>query len=258
MGLDWRVVFVLSGLAGIGGLAALPLSLDLARTDPAIAAGLPQTPLAYYLLGLSMALQNLVLYGLIAIIGLVLARRVSLAPTPVLEALTRGRGLSAEHRRRLAGGLAAGLAVGVAIVALDWLFFIDRLPPVLTADVASLADRLLAGLLFGGINEEIKWRLFLVPFLACLFAAAWRARRVEPSPVVWATAIGLGALGFAAFHLPTLALLTELTPLLVTRTLVLNTLAGIVFGLLFRRYGLETAMAAHMAAHLPLQFATGF
>jgi membrane protease YdiL (CAAX protease family) len=48
-------------------------------------------------------------------------------------------------------------------------------------------------------------------------------------------------------------MLGELTPALVTRVIVLNTVAGLVFGWLFWRRGLEAAMVAHATAHLPMQ-----
>jgi hypothetical protein len=250
-------VLVLAGLAALGALAGLPLSLDLARTDPAISAGLPQTPAAYYLLGLSLGLQSFVLYGVMILAGLAMGRRLGLG-APVLDALTRGRGLSAEAKRHMLRAAAAGILLGFALVALDRLFFLDRLPPALTADASPLATRLLAGLLYGGINEELMWRLFAVTLLVFLGAAAWqRAKTVPAAGVLWA-AIGLAALGFAALHLPATAALTELTPLVVTRAMVLNTIAGLLFGWLYTRFGIEAAMAAHMGAHLPLQMAAGY
>jgi hypothetical protein len=41
--------------------------------------------------------------------------------------------------------------------------------------------------------------------------------------------------------------------MLVTRALTLNGVAGIAFGYLYWRHGLEAAMLAHMSTHLVLQ-----
>ena len=46
-------------------------------------------------------------------------------------------------------------------------------------------------------------------------------------------------------HLPATAGITRLTPLVVTRALVMNGLAGLVLGFLYMTYGLESAMLAH-------------
>lgn len=49
----------------------------------------------------------------------------------------------------------------------------------------------------------------------------------------------------------------ELTPATVVRVLVLGALAGAVFEGLYWRRGLDSAMVAHAAAHLPLQLLAG-
>jgi hypothetical protein len=54
-------------------------------------------------------------------------------------------------------------------------------------------------------------------------------------------------------HLPATAAVAPLTPLLVARALVLNGVAGIAFGYLYWRHGLEAAMVGHMSAHVVLQ-----
>jgi uncharacterized membrane protein YjjP (DUF1212 family) len=48
-------------------------------------------------------------------------------------------------------------------------------------------------------------------------------------------------------------MITPLTQMLVVRALVLNGIAGVAFGYLYWRYGLEAAMSAHMGAHLVMQ-----
>ena len=55
---------------------------------------------------------------------------------------------------------------------------------------------------------------------------------------------------FGLAHLPATDALVALTPLVVTRTMVLVSAAGVVFGWLCWRRGLEAAMVAHGAAAL--------
>ena len=84
-----------------------------------------------------------------------------------------------------------------------------------------------------------------------------RARREAPgmpSPVPGAAVAWIGilvaALLFGAGHLPAVSMLAELTPLLVLRTVGLNMIGGIVYGWLYWRRNLESAIAAHAATHV--------
>ncbi len=67
--------------------------------------------------------------------------------------------------------------------------------------------------------------------------------------LVWA-AIILAAVLFGLGHLPALAGMVTLTPLIVFRTVLLNALGGLLFGWLFWRRNLETAIVAHAAGHV--------
>jgi ABC-type sulfate transport system permease component len=60
----------------------------------------------------------------------------------------------------------------------------------------------------------------------------------------------VAALIFAAGHLPVVVSQLELTLAIAARTLLLNTLAGLLFGWLFWRHNLEAAMVAHASTHL--------
>jgi membrane protease YdiL (CAAX protease family) len=63
-------------------------------------------------------------------------------------------------------------------------------------------------------------------------------------------AIALAAVMFAVGHLPVMAAQLDLTPAIVLRTLVLNSIAGLLYGWLFWRHHLEAAMVAHASTHM--------
>jgi membrane protease YdiL (CAAX protease family) len=113
--------------------------------------------------------------------------------------------------------------------------------------------RLLAGVVYGGVTEELLTRLFLVSLLAWGLGFVWKAPSGLPAAGAFVVAIVLAALLFGALHLPATAAIAPLSLMLVTRALLLNGIAGVVFGFLFWRYGLEAAMFAHASAHLVLQ-----
>jgi len=83
----------------------------------------------------------------------------------------------------------------------------------------------------------------------------WRltGRRADRprSAVVWA-AIVIAAVLFGLGHLPALAQSVSLTPALIARTVLLNAIAGLLFGWLYWRRSLEAAMVAHASFHVPL------
>lgn len=74
-----------------------------------------------------------------------------------------------------------------------------------------------------------------------------------PTSGAFWTAIILVAVLFGLGHLPTTSAMAPLTQMLVVRAVVLNAIAGIVFGYLYWKRGLEAAMLAHMSAHLVMQ-----
>jgi membrane protease YdiL (CAAX protease family) len=90
-----------------------------------------------------------------------------------------------------------------------------------------------------------------------LFAwLAWRVARKAadrpPRPWIMWTAILLSAILFGLGHLPAVSGFVPLTPVIVVRTMLLNAMAGVVFGWLFWRRSLEAAMVAHATSHVIL------
>jgi hypothetical protein len=156
--------------------------------------------------------------------------------------------------------LAAGLGVAgsVAIVLLDVAFApfvgeaLARLPQG-SGSVESVLAYVPVRFLYGGITEELMLRFGLMALLAFAGYRLFDRDAATPSArVVWA-AIVVSALLFGAGHLPALsASLGELAPLLVVRTVLLNAVAGVVFGWLYWRKSLEAAMVAHVSFHVLL------
>src|SRR6185436_14797926 len=106
---------------------------------------------------------------------------------------------------------------------------------------------------YGGIAEEIITRLFLMSLLAWLIAKLQRGA----TGATYVAALLLAAALFAAGHLPAAAQITPLTAPVVVRVLALNGLAGVPFGILFWKRGLEHSMVAHFCADLVLHVLGG-
>ena len=123
-------------------------------------------------------------------------------------------------------------------------------PAVLVEIQERFNPPLLARLLYGGITEELLLRW---GFMTTLVWLAWRLlqrRRGVPRAVYIWLAIVASALLFGAGHLPAAAVLVgRLSVDIVVFVVGVNTAFGVLFGYLFWRHGLETAMIAHGTAH---------
>lgn len=232
--------------AMLGVVAVLPYQLALTGNQ------LMREPLAHIsrsrIILLSL-IQNGILLGVAAALGLLAARAVGLR-TPILDALLTDGSNSIETITLLLA-MVLGAGAGAAILALDLVVFYRHLPAALkNLNVYDLAPwkRFLAGF-YGGITEEVLLRMFLMSGLLWLL----RQLGVEAPASAW-LAILVAAILFGAGHLPSVAMLTPLTPWVVMRTLVLNGVGGVVFGWLYWHYGLEWAMLAHFAADMVIQF----
>jgi membrane protease YdiL (CAAX protease family) len=105
------------------------------------------------------------------------------------------------------------------------------------------------GVLYGGVAEEVMLRWGAMSLIAWALVSLLRS---QARTVSMALAVAVAALLFAAGHLPALAAQVDLTPAMVARTLMLNGVAGLLYGWLFWRRHLEAAMVAHACTHLGL------
>jgi hypothetical protein len=245
--LPWRVYVTL--------LAACAISL--AAGQPYIAA-LSGLPLSSMILWINAAINMAISIPAI-LLGLLAARSLGLG-VPVLESLLYREPLPQGTGRTL--GLItplSGLAVGIALVAMDLLFI--RLIPEGFAALESGAQGLsslhpltaLAATLYGGIYEELQLRLFVLSGLAWLYTLILRKiqrRPFSPSSRVTTVAVVFAALVFGLAHLPALQALQAASGAMIARTIILNILPGLLFGFLYVRKGLEAAMISHLCADL--------
>lgn len=144
--------------------------------------------------------------------------------------------------------------VGGALFSLDyWTFgaFIDGVKESAAASVSR--DSIIAMVLYGGIIEEVMMRLFVMSLIAfILWKLFFRSYDGESLPTgVFVLANILAALGFAAGHLPaTLLTFGTITPLILFRCFLLNGGFALIFGRLYRKYGIFYAMLAHTMFHV--------
>lgn len=237
----WRRASLLVGLGlcGVVSLLLQPIPGHLLRQHPELA----DTPVWMVRL---MGLLNPVLLLLVAaLLGATLAHRVGLCS---VLAGTAGRG--APHTWPLAAGI--GLITGIAVAVLDvvtapllgedWMRF-------LRGAAGADATAVFIGILYGGLTEEILMRWGLMSTLAWAF---WSVTGKRHREAAIGAAIVVSAIAFGAAHLPALAAQIDLTTGIALRTLLVNALAGAVYGWIFWRHHLEATMLCHACSHLAL------
>jgi len=137
-------------------------------------------------------------------------------------------------------------AVGGIVFSLDHWIFGSMIDGIQSSNAASLnVTGVMTSVLYGGIIEEVMLRLF---FMSLIAFALWklffkRCGRENIPTIVFVTANIVAAILFAAGHLPaTTSIFGTLTPLILFRCFLLNGGFGLVFGWLYRKYGIIYAM----------------
>ena len=104
---------------------------------------------------------------------------------------------------------------------------------------------------YGGVIEEVMMRLFFMSLLALLGWKLFFRSRAYPPKRVLILANMIAALLFAAAHMPATQMqLGELTPLILLRCFLLNGAFGLLFGRIYRKYGIQYAMLSHVLFHV--------
>jgi membrane protease YdiL (CAAX protease family) len=251
-----RNVFLILWAALIFGvIAVIPYSLELQGS----ALDNLDLPISLPALLFIQVIQNNLLFGLLIAAGLFFAGRVGLG-APILEARARGEFVTDQVRAILPVSIIVGIIAALLIIGLDLFIF----QPALLRELGDSANTLslnnaqpaawkgFLASFYGGIVEEVLLRLFLMSFLAWVGKFLSHTPEGYPtSAVLWIANI-LAALIFGLAHLPATAALLPLTPLVITRAVILNGLGGVAFGWLYWKRGLEAAMVAHFSADVVL------
>jgi membrane protease YdiL (CAAX protease family) len=147
-------------------------------------------------------------------------------------------------------GIAGGIVGGLALAGFTHLF-----EPLMPADFLANAEKfsipLVAKVLYGGITEEILIRWGLMSTFVWLIDLLSGGAARRNSSWVFVAAIIITSLLFGAGHLPLAGVLAEtVTPAMKAYVFLANGFFGLIAGYLYWKRGLESAILAHMIAHI--------
>ena len=154
-------------------------------------------------------------------------------------------------KKPLTVSLVVAAAGGLAMILPDMLFFGHHSEAIMNSYAAKpTIPYLLATVTYGAIIEEVMLRLFFMSLIAFVLWKVFNRENERPSTGVLIAANIVAAILFAAGHLPATAMLLGLSPMIVFRCFLLNGGLGLMFGCLYRKYGLRYAMIAHGGCHI--------
>ena len=216
-----------------------------------------EVPVSMPAIKLLSLIQPTVLLFAAALIGTALAPRVGLS-APVAESLAAGGPTGLALRTQLLPGV-LGALIGAASVLLTAAL----VKPFLTTDTIeriSSFQRLLpipTRLLYGGITEEVLMRWGLMTLAVWVVWRVFQKRFTKPTRICFVVAILFSSFVFALGHLPVaFLLLPEVTAAVILFVIVANSAFGVVAGYLYWKWGLESAIVAHMLGHVVLAVAS--
>ena len=215
---SWRALWILVLLLLLGNLASVPLLQATGNVVEPISAWVLWTAVSVPIIG----------------IGLYLAGRIGLG-APFVEGQFKGRKLSGWAGRALALSLLVAIFGCVPFLLVN----LDVNPAGYPASWMLVLSSVQAG-----VREEIFMRLFVMTLLAWLGGFVQQDADGRPSPVVMWSAVVISGFIFGWAHIDEVVPAPDIYGALAGIMLV-NTMFGIVFGWLYWKQGLESAILAH-------------
>lgn len=244
--INWKLFKILLSASIISIIAVLPYAFTLAGDV------INQVPIPLPMLILVSVIQSSILFAIVLFLGLILSKKVGLG-LPIIEDFLSKKKTQFDIKSIIKTSVSFGFVVGVAIILVDLMFITSsgdislwsgQMPPAWMGFLASF---------YGGISEEILLRLFFMTFLVWVFSKLRKSgENISNNNLIMWSAIIIATFIFGLGHLPITESVTALTPLVIIRAIILNGIGGIIFGWLYWKKGLESAMIAHFSADIVL------
>lgn len=233
----------LLGLAGVLSMLTIGVPTDLLPPEVS-------TRFSPAILQLLLLINPTFMLLAFTFIGTILYEKVNLE-VPTLSRWLYGRPSTITIQQQAIYGTAAGLGAG-AIISVIAGIFNSSLPREFIELSEKIQPTPIARFLYGGITEEILMRF---GFMTLAVWIVFKIRKNLDATTYW-TGIAAAALLFAVGHLPIVFTLSGSPSAgLVLYILLGNSVAGLAFGWLYWKKGLEAAMIGHVFAHVAMLFA---
>ena len=234
----WKTLlfFTLSGL--IGGFFVGIFMMDSYPIE--VQQQMQEQGITDTILGLVSALQYAG-YGLVlGFFGILLGKKIGL-----------WKDETSITKKPLIVSVIVGVVGGLVLILSDLLYFGNYVEVIKNSyAVKPTFAYILGAVICGGVVEEIMLRLFMMSLIAFVLHKVFGKKSDKPAVSILMIANIVAAVLFAAGHLPATATLMGITPMILFRCFLLNGGFGLLFGYLYRKYGLRYSMIAHAGCHV--------
>lgn len=242
---NWTVFFILLAASVAVSLMVIPFTLALTP----VPANVPPPQITPAVLA-ATAVQSIFEFSVLIFLGLYLARRVGFR-LPIVEGALEKRNVVGYLKSILGLSIGLGVAGGASVILLSLITF-QVSESLLKAEIAVAPWKTFLAPFDGSIAEEILFRLFLMTLFVWISMAIRKRKDGRPTRIgIWVSIV-LSSVVFGVGHLPITGMLTGLTPAVIGRSILLNGSIGVIFGWLYQKKGLESAMIAHFSADVVL------
>ena len=154
-------------------------------------------------------------------------------------------------KQPLIASIIVSIVGGATLILSDLLFFGKYSEVIMSSySVKPTISYLTAAVIYGGVIEEVMLRLFWMSAVVFVLWKLFNRKNECPSTGILTAANIIAAVLFAAGHLPATAATLGISPMIVFRCFLLNGGMGLMFGWLYRKYGLRYSMIAHGGCHI--------
>src|SRR5262249_40232129 len=151
--------------------------------------------------------------------------------------------------------LGMGILAGVLVILLSLMFWHISLA-LLKVEMSIPAWKGLLACFYGAIAEEVFCPLFLMTFFVWISSKFKKAPDGRPTIIGLWVSIVLSSILFGLGHLPITGDLIGMSATVAVRAVLLSGVAGTIFGWLYQKYGLESAMISHFSCDITLHVVT--
>ncbi len=181
------------------------------------------------------------------VVGTILYDKVNLT-VPTISSLLKIEKPQITFLEQVKYGISLGLITGILTVTVG-LVFKSSIPQEFIELGNKIKITTLARFGYGGFTEELLMRF---GFMTLIVWIVFKITKQFNNVTYW-TGIILAALLFAMAHLPAVySAVSNPTISLITYILIGNSIAGIFFGWLYWKKGLEAAFIGHIFAHIAM------
>jgi len=239
----WLRIAIVFALGFLGVLSALPILPKLL-----MATG-QEPPVPMFVLQALSTIQSSVILAAMVMLGAWLSPKIVLG-TPVIDAFLNKTWDELNLKKIVVSGTLGGVLGGISLLFF-YNFFMRYLPQEFLENAKGFTPPIYTKILYGGITEEVLIRWGLMSFFVWGLFRLTQSHDSKVNTYNYIVGIVVSAIIFGAGHLPAAFMLSSVVTVeLVTYIIVGNLIFGLISGYLYWKQGLESAVLAHMLAHV--------